>query len=1485
LDQSQVARSSTEHTPIKNQRVFVSTPAVSTGGLLPHFNAASNTTNERRGLGRNRFQGKKPSAHNFTVEKFLQAFEIFSIRENLQEDEILDALLQCVKDTDVRKVQKYREKLINRPWKAIREEIRQILEPNKSIRDYLEQFYRLKAKNGETYDDYVEKFNSLAAIVNIEDPRLEAEIFFKGLPEPMQDRIFESRISVETQSFIPFASADEAQKYIAARIRDKEHFRFRIKSDLDVKYRNQAYSSKHPEKFNTTLYKKVECYKCHEIGHYARNCPQLEHKNIKEDKKQNKPQATYLSKSNPKDKKHSKSTNAQSVTTLQEEKYSNDNESNRQANYICSLWDDSSQFNKISEVREVVAELIDYKALLKEETSRALTTNTAANNANLPTPLTRPAVSLIVNGISMSALLDTGADNSFITSSALQALPDESYTISKNTINVKLAEGDIRTRQVVELNIHYNNKQVKFPFGVLIDDRSCILMGYDLINLLQVSVPMVTQDQLQGMFEKFKVVDIDTILEQHEKQVFKEVIPHPEQAIFLKKIQPAINANLATEFEHCILPPVAIKFINPDDRRKGSWQVQFRLSNDFEDLYSEVIQDYLKRNIIEPQFDNIPHTPTTGQYNTSVQDNEPYHIPITNNSNKANEDIPDLINNEKIPSLVITSDVNNEFHSISHSHKADTTHHCQNEADYNIGHFNTRAIGVKSGGKKRIVYDFVHINHLLESDTNNVPAVDEAFIEIAKANPNVFSKIDLRSAYLQIPLRECDRPITAFTCKRVRYRFVTAPLGLKHLPSTFQRMISGLLQQFNCTEYTYNHFDDIFIFSHNIDIHLKHVLRVLEALTSVKLTISQQKCFFFVIRVPLLGSIIEPHGIRPNYSKLCNMLDWDRPTTKKKLQRYLGIVNFFRKFIPSVSDLLQPLLRIKNDKFIWTNDMEICYKRVFNALVSNTPFLYFPVPGVTLQLATDASDSAIGAALFQVINGETHYLGFHSRVLQTSEKNYTIPKKELLSAIVHIEHYRYLLLGVHFYLHIDNQAIVMALRLSANPQRERTIMGWIAKLSEYSFTAFHLEGKLNILPDLASRVQVVSTSAKYSNDEIYKIIDDAHSIGHFGASVMYKHITVTQEIAGIPNLYQLCLDKVNKCRVCRAINDYRKVYSPLAAPKVMLPMEKVYLDVLEVGIISYSGNAYLSVIVDELTGFIWVAASPTKDAERIFSHLQTVFTMFGFPSIAFTDGGKEYRNKLFKCFADCGATTHILSIAHNHHENSKAERANRTIRNTVVKKSLAATGSEKNWDIFVSAAMLDLNTKIQASTEASPFALMFGRSPFRAGEGAQGLLSQKEVQEKLILFWKTYIEQVVPKLQQFKAAKQEKRSYKKKIAIFQVGDIVMLHKQVVANKAEPRYTGPYRVKQVLSNSKYEIEGKHSTLTVPTNYLKKVTLNEGEELYNNQKEEELPQEEYFQENLSDKDYIQQDEGKQDLKDNYDQPVNPKRMRKPTVRMNL
>lgn len=207
----------------------------------------------------------------------------------------------------------------------------------------------------------------------------------------------------------------------------------------------------------------------------------------------------------------------------------------------------------------------------------------------------------------------------------------------------------------------------------------------------------------------------------------------------------------------------------------------------------------------------------------------------------------------------------------------------------------------------------------------------------------------------------------------------------------------------NCSDFTHSYIDDLLVFSPDPETHVRHVQSVLHALTSASLTINKDKSHFFMTRVPFLGVILHPRGYAANVKRVTNMLDWKRPHNRKTLKSLLGIINYFRRFIPKAAHRAHCLFAIRGDRFHWNDEHETAFRDIHQALVEHLPFLHFPVPGQRLELETDASDTAIGGALFQRQDNQKRYIAFHSRTLREHERNYTTPKKELLSAAYFIK--------------------------------------------------------------------------------------------------------------------------------------------------------------------------------------------------------------------------------------------------------------------------------------------------------------------------------------------------------------------------------------------------------------------------------------------------------------------------------------------------
>jgi hypothetical protein len=360
---------------------------------------------------------------------------------------------------------------------------------------------------------------------------------------------------------------------------------------------------------------------------------------------------------------------------------------------------------------------------------------------------------------------------------------------------------------------------------------------------------------------------------------------------------------------------------------------------------------------------------------------------------------------------------------------------------------------------------------------------------------------------------------------------------------------------------------------------------------------------------------------------------------------------------------------------------------VITTLTDNVPFLYFPKHDIPLELETDASETALGAVLFQTIDGEKHYVSFHSRVLLSSEVCYSIPRKELLSIIVHVNYYRPYLLGAKFVLHIDAQALTYVFDKLLDPKtKNSTLLQWVSTLAEFDFEVHHIKGVENLLADLTSCVQSIEVlPSDISIGEVSKLIEQVHKLDHFGTNTIYNQIREQLDGDVPDNLMSAIVKFVKQCKVCQMVNTYRVRYSPPKQPDRLLPGEYIHMDLLQLPTSSKRFN-YVLTMIDQFTGFTWLVPLRTKEMSEVYNAVVKIFCMFGFPERVKTDNGKEFINFDFHELCKNVAIKHNRTVAYNHHANGVVERQHRTIRATLHKIMLdVGNTSANNWDEFIPA--------------------------------------------------------------------------------------------------------------------------------------------------------------------------------------------------------
>ena len=311
----------------------------------------------------------------------------------------------------------------------------------------------------------------------------------------------------------------------------------------------------------------------------------------------------------------------------------------------------------------------------------------------------------------------------------------------------------------------------------------------------------------------------------------------------------------------------------------------------------------------------------------------------------------------------------------------------------------------KRNGSLRVCVDYRALNARTKLDSFPLPNIEDILNNLGESV--FFSTLDMSKGYYQIPMDYGSKEYTAFSSGTSLYQFKVLPFGVANGVATYQRLMSLVLAGISW-EVCIAYIDDLIVLGKSFENHLQNLQSILDRLAMHGLKIKPSKCELFKQSVTYLGHIVCSRGVLPCNENIKAIQDYPQPKTVKQLKRFLGMANFFRRFINNASEIMQPLFDLtKNKKLNWTEKCNEAFETIKDILMQ-PPILAFPDFSNTAAefiVTTDASGVAAGAMLSQVQHGDERVIAYGSRVFSMAERNYSATERELAAIRWAVKHY------------------------------------------------------------------------------------------------------------------------------------------------------------------------------------------------------------------------------------------------------------------------------------------------------------------------------------------------------------------------------------------------------------------------------------------------------------------------------------------------
>lgn len=383
----------------------------------------------------------------------------------------------------------------------------------------------------------------------------------------------------------------------------------------------------------------------------------------------------------------------------------------------------------------------------------------------------------------------------------------------------------------------------------------------------------------------------------------------------------------------------------------------------------------------------------------------------------------------------------------------------------------------KNSKEKRFCVDFRRLNQITKNYVWPLPHIDDVLASLG--NSKVFTSLDLKSGYWQVPMDEKDREKVSFICHKGLYEFNCMPFGLTNAPSVFQELMTKVLS--GC-DFAMAYLDDVIVYSPTYEDHLKHLAEVFDRMREYGLKMKKNKCKFMKNEIKYLGFVVGKDGIKADSDKVRTIKEMKPPVDVRGVRAFIGCVSYYRRFCPKFSEIAIPLIKLtkKHSKFEWTQECQDAFEKL-KIVLTEAPTLAFPDPKREYTLYTDASDNCVGAVLTQNFGQGEQPIHYLSHKLSDSQRKWPIVEKEAYAIFYALQKLDYYLHGATFTIKCDHKPLKYLL---SSEMKNRKIQMWAIAISSYNCKIEYIKGKENEQADMLSRLDHSEETAELTSIEV-----------------------------------------------------------------------------------------------------------------------------------------------------------------------------------------------------------------------------------------------------------------------------------------------------------------------------------------------------------------------------------------------------------------